>query len=95
MGVLKSALLINTDPADAVYDRHKVEGTRRWVRHDVDAFRVTYTTRDTDGQEVLVSGALLVPRVAGPLRVICYCRGTIIPVHGEENAPSYYRREKI
>jgi pimeloyl-ACP methyl ester carboxylesterase len=95
MGVLKTANLITTDTAAAIYDRHKVDGTRQWIRHDVEVYRVTYTTRDTDGQEVLVSGVILVPKVAGPLRMMCYCRGTIIPVHGEENAPSYYKREKI
>jgi acetyl esterase/lipase len=95
MGILKIANLITTDPASAISDRHKIEGTRQWIRHDVEAYRVSYTTRDTDGQEILVSGAILVPKVAGPLRVMCYCRGTIIPIQGEENAPSYYRREKI
>jgi dienelactone hydrolase len=95
MSVLKTSDLITTDTAPAIYDRHKVEGTGQWIRHDVEVSRVTYTTRDTDGQEVLVSGAILVPKVAGPLRVMCYCRGTIIPVIGEKNAPSYYLREKI
>jgi acetyl esterase/lipase len=95
MNILKTADLITVDTAAAIYDRHKVEGTRQWVRHDVEVYRVTYTTRDTDGEEILVSGAILIPKVAGPLRVMCYCRGTIIPIHGEENAPSYYKRGKI
>jgi pimeloyl-ACP methyl ester carboxylesterase len=95
MSALKTADLITVDTAPAIHGRHQVDGTRPWIRHDVEVYRVTYTTRDTDGREVLVSGAILVPKVAGPLRVMCYCRGTIIPVYGEENAPSYYRREKI
>jgi dienelactone hydrolase len=95
MSILKTADLITADTAAAICDRHKVDGTRQWIRHDVEVYRVTYTTQDTDGREIRVSGAILVPKIAGPLRVMCYCRGTIIPVYGEENSPSYYKREKI
>jgi dienelactone hydrolase len=95
MSVLKTTELITTDLAATIYDRHKVAGTRDWIRHDVDVYRVTYTTRDTDESEIVASGAILVPKAAGPHRVMCYCRGTIIPVHWEDSAPSYYKREKI
>ena len=54
---------------------------------------MTYKTRDTDGSEIVASGAVLVPKKTGPLRVMCYCRGTIIPVHRERRAPSYYNLE--
>ena len=90
MGALRSAELITTDTAAAIYDRHKVDGTEGLIRHDVEVYRVTYTTRDTDGSEILASGAILVPKLAGSLRVMCYGRGTIIPVHWENRAPSYY-----
>jgi fermentation-respiration switch protein FrsA (DUF1100 family) len=93
MGVLKSAELIITDTAAAIYGRHKVAGTRDVIRHDIEVYRVTYTTRDTDGVEVVTSGAILVPKTHGPLRVMCYGRGTIIPGHGERCAPSYYNLE--
>ncbi|MFO0952618.1 MAG: hypothetical protein U0835_16025 [Isosphaeraceae bacterium] len=56
MSVLKSEERVTTDPAGAIHDRHKIDGARQWVRHDVDVFRVTYTTRDTNGQEVVVLG---------------------------------------
>jgi len=93
MTILKSAERITTDPAAAIYNRHKVEGSKELIRHDVEVYRVTYTTRDSDGSEVVASGAVLVPKKAGPLRVMCYCRGTIIPVHWERRAPSYYDLE--
>ena len=94
MTILQSTDRIKTDTASAIYDRHKVEGSQELIRHDVEVYRVTYTTRDSDGSEVVASGAVLVPRTAGPLRVMCYCRGTIIPVHQEQWAPSYYNLEK-
>jgi dienelactone hydrolase len=93
MSVLKSAELITTDTAAVIYGRHKVPGTREVIRHDIEVYRVTYTTRDTDGVEVVASGAILVPKTRGPLRVMCYGRGTIIPGHGERFAPSYYNLE--
>jgi fermentation-respiration switch protein FrsA (DUF1100 family) len=92
-GVLKSAEMITIDTAAAIYRRHKVAGTRELIRHDIEVYRVTYTTRDPDGVEVVASGAILVPKTRGPLRVMCYGRGTIIPGHGERYAPSYYNLE--
>lgn len=93
MGALRSTEMITTDTAAAIYDRHKVAGTREVIRHDVEVYRITYTTRDPDGSEIVASGAILIPKVAGSLRVMCYCRGTIIPEHGELTAPSYYDLE--
>jgi hypothetical protein len=40
---LKSAKLIATDPAEAIYQRHRVPGTQGWFRHDVKVYRLTYT----------------------------------------------------
>ncbi len=94
MTILQSANRIKTDTAAAIYDRHKVEGSKELIRHDVEVYRVTYKTRDSDGSEVVASGAILVPKKTGPLKVMCYCRGTIIPVHQETWAPSYYNLEK-
>lgn len=93
MDTLRSAELITTDTAAAIFDRHKVAGTKELIRHDVEVYRVTYTTRDTDGSEIVASGAILVPKLAGPLPMMCYGRGTIIPVHWEDRAPSYYNLE--
>ncbi|MBY0396277.1 MAG: hypothetical protein K2X91_07380 [Thermoleophilia bacterium] len=92
---LKSAERIATDTADAIYGRHKVAATKPWIRRDVDVYRITYATRDTDGAEVVASGAVLVPKGVEAAPLMAYGRGTIVPVTGEENAPSYYRREKI
>jgi dienelactone hydrolase len=91
--VLKSVRLITIDTAAANCGRHKVAGTQELIRHDIEVYRVTYTTRDPNGVEVVASGAILVPKMCGPLRVMCYGRGTIIPVHQEKWAPSYYNLE--
>ena len=93
MTILQSADRFTVDTAAAIYNRHKVEGAKEWIRHDIEVYRVTYKTRDIDGSEVVASGAVLVPKTSGPLRVMCYCRGTIIPVHWERRAPSYYDLE--
>jgi dienelactone hydrolase len=93
MGILKSDEPITTDTAVAIFGRHRVEGTRGWIRHDVDVYRVTYTTRDADGTEVVASGAVLIPKIpkaAGKIPLMCYHRGTIIPIYDEYTAPSHY-----
>ena len=90
---LRSAELIATETSEAIYQRHRVPGTRELFRHDVKVYRLIYTTRDVDGTEVTVSGAVLAPAVAGPSPTMSYHRGTIIPVHNETWAPSYYNLE--
>jgi acetyl esterase/lipase len=93
MTTLKTADLITTDTAAKIFGRHRVEGSWGWIRHDVQVYRVTYATHDADGTEVVASGAVLIPKVpksAGKIPLMCYCRGTIIPVYDEYTAPSYY-----
>jgi dienelactone hydrolase len=90
--------MLVTDTGNEIYKRHKVPGTWGFIRNDVKVYRVTYRTRNTDGKEIVVSGAILVPKgkeQARTLRTLCYCRGTIIPGSDELNAPSYYKRESI
>jgi acetyl esterase/lipase len=89
MTTLKTADLITTDTAIAIFGRHRVEGSRRWIKHDIDVYRVTYDTQDADGAPIVASGAVLIPKTCQS-RLMCYCRGTIIPVYDEYTAPSYY-----
>jgi acetyl esterase/lipase len=90
MMTLKTAELITTDTAAAIFGRHRVEGTWGFIRHDVEVYRVTYATSDADGTEVVASGAVLIPKAAGKVPLMAYCRGTIIPIYDEHTAPSYY-----
>jgi hypothetical protein len=93
MPTLKTADLITTDTAAVIFGRHRVEGTWGLIRHDIDVYRVTYATRDADGTEIVASGAVLIPKVpkaAGKVPLMGYCRGTIIPVYDEYTAPSHY-----
>jgi len=59
------------------------------ARYSVKVYRLSYTTRNTDGQLVTASGALLVPVAPAVLPVISYQHGTIRP-DDENRAPSYY-----
>src|SRR5262249_25833139 len=93
----KAVESIRTDTAVAIFGRHRVEGSRGWIRHDIEVYRVTYDTQNADGKPIVASGAVLIPKVprgAGKLRMMCYHRGTIIPVYDEYTAPSYYDLRK-
>lgn len=59
------------------------------ARYPVRVYRLTYTTRNTDGQPVTASGAVLVPVAPAAVPVISYQHGTLQPDE-EERAPSYY-----
>ncbi|UOG75291.1 alpha/beta fold hydrolase [Hymenobacter tibetensis] len=60
------------------------------VRYPIKVYKLTYTTRNTDGQQVTASGAILVPVSTQALPLLSYQHGTINPAD-EERAPSYYR----
>ncbi|WP_235917447.1 alpha/beta hydrolase family protein [Hymenobacter busanensis] len=59
------------------------------VKYPVRAYRLTYSTRNTDGRNVTASGALLVPVAPQALPLLSYQHGTIQPDE-ENHAPSYY-----
>ena len=59
------------------------------VRYPIRVYKLTYTTKNTDGQQVTASGALLVPVTTQALPLLSYQHGTISP-DGEDWAPSYY-----
>jgi fermentation-respiration switch protein FrsA (DUF1100 family) len=90
---LLSAELIAAETAEAIYQRHRVPDTREKFKHNVKVYRLTYGTLDVDGVAIKASGAVLVPAAPGPVPTMSYLRGTIIPVHCEKRAPSYYDLE--
>lgn len=59
------------------------------AHYAVRVYRLTYRTHTPDGQETTASGAALVPVGAGPLPVLSYQHGTLVP-SSEAQAPSYY-----
>ncbi len=59
MSVLKSAELITTDTAAAIYDRHKVAGTREIIRHDVDVIEPPIRPATRTGSMLLRPGRSL------------------------------------
>ena len=77
--ILQSADRFSTDTAAAIYNRHKVEGTKEWIRRDIEVYRVTYKTRDIDGSEVVASGAVLGQKTSGPPGIVTLARTTMSP----------------
>nr|WP_262908683.1 lipase family protein [Hymenobacter translucens] len=59
------------------------------VRYPVRAYKLTYTTLNTDGRKITASGALLLPVTTQSLPLLSYQHGTIQPAD-EPRAPSYY-----
>ena len=60
-----------------------------FIKYPLRVYRLTYRTRNTDGQEVTASGAVLVPTAPAALPLLSYQHGTLIPT-SESQAPSYY-----
>ncbi|MDU0370765.1 alpha/beta hydrolase family protein [Hymenobacter endophyticus] len=84
-----SALLGEYTPAQLAARVQDIPLVGSLARYSVKVYRLTYTTRNTDGQAVTASGALLVPVATTALPVISYQHGTIRP-DDENRAPSYY-----
>ncbi len=61
-----------------------------FIKNGYTAYRITYNTMDTDGRDVVASGAIFVPDIKGALPVLNYNHGTLFP-SDENNAPSYLR----
>ncbi|MFI5129971.1 MAG: alpha/beta hydrolase family protein [Chitinophagales bacterium] len=59
-----------------------------YIRNGYTAYRVTYHTTNTDGKDVIASGAIFVPDTKAALPVLNYNHGTYFPSH-EREAPSY------
>jgi len=59
-----------------------------FIKNGYTAYRITYNTTNTDGNNIIASGALFVPDIKGPLPLLNYDHGTYFPSH-ERNAPSY------
>ncbi|WP_426490035.1 alpha/beta hydrolase family protein [Hymenobacter sp. 102] len=84
-----STLLGEYTPAQLAVRVQDIPLVGSLARYSVKVYRLTYTTRNTDGQLVTASGALLVPVTTTALPVISYQHGTIRP-DDESRAPSYY-----
>ncbi|SHJ38615.1 Alpha/beta hydrolase family protein [Hymenobacter daecheongensis DSM 21074] len=88
---LVSSTLIGEYPASVLAGRvATIPLAGALVRYPIRVYRLTYTTRNTDGNTITASGALLVPEAgAQPLPLLSYQHGTIRP-DDEDRAPSYY-----
>ncbi|GAB3808988.1 alpha/beta fold hydrolase [Spirosoma humi] len=58
-----------------------------FVLHGIKAYRLEYTTTNTDGKSIKASGALIIPSVSTPLPLISMQHGTIT---SENDAPSNF-----
>ncbi|HKO80297.1 MAG TPA: hypothetical protein VJU78_07885, partial [Chitinophagaceae bacterium] len=59
-----------------------------YIKNGYTAYKIRYTTNNTDGKEVVASGAIFVPDTDGPLPLFNYNHGTYFPSQ-EKQAPSY------
>jgi hypothetical protein len=59
-----------------------------YIKHGYTAYRITYNTTNTDGSDIVASGAIFIPDVKGALPMLNYNHGTYFPSR-ERNAPSY------
>lgn len=59
-----------------------------YIKNGFSAYRITYKTRDFNGELVIASGAVLVPDIDEPLPLMNYNHGTIFPGN-ESSAPGY------
>jgi len=59
-----------------------------FIKNGYTAYRVTYHTTNTDGKDIVASGAIFVPDAKTPLPLLNYNHGTYFPSH-EREAPSY------
>jgi pimeloyl-ACP methyl ester carboxylesterase len=58
-----------------------------FVRNGIKAYRITYKTKNTDGANILASGALVLPVTTQPAALLSIQHGTI---YADEGAPSYF-----
>ena len=60
---------------------------KAFIRNDIKAFRLTYTTTNSDGKAITASGALIVPLVANAVPLLSMQHGTIT---SDSDAPSNF-----
>ena len=58
-----------------------------FIRYGIKAYRLEYTTTNTDGQSIRASGALIIPTVQSALPLLSMQHGTIT---SDNDAPSYF-----
>lgn len=59
-----------------------------FVKNGIKAYKITYKTKNTDGTEIIASGALILPATDLPVSLISVQHGTIT---SDVSAPSYFR----
>lgn len=59
-----------------------------YIKNGYSAYRITYRTADTDGREVVASGAVFIPDAKSAFPILNYNHGTYFPSK-EDAAPSY------
>ena len=59
-----------------------------FIKNGYTAYRITYNTTNTAGNNVVASGAVFIPDIKGPLPLLNYDHGTYFPSQ-EKSAPSY------
>ena len=68
--------------------RKKYGQFSHYIKNGYAAYRITYRTTDTDGKEVVASGAVFIPDKKAAFPILNYNHGTYFPSQ-EHEAPSY------
>ena len=58
------------------------------LKYDIKAYKIVYTTKNTDGTDIQASGALIIPNTADAIAMISQQHGTI---RNDNSAPSNYQ----
>jgi len=89
--VIKKDRLVTAEAKDKV-SAAELKGSygqlAAYIRNGYTAYRITYNTTNTDGKEIVASGAIFVPDTNTALPLFNYNHGTYFPSQ-EKEAPSY------
>ncbi|MEZ0607121.1 alpha/beta hydrolase family protein [Fibrella sp. WM1] len=85
-----NATLLGTYTPDQLRSRYTgvSSALRLLTRYGIQVYKLTYRTTNTDGKDILASGAVLIPDTDGPISLLSMQHGTL---GGDDQAPSYYR----
>ncbi|MCK8492804.1 lipase family protein [Spirosoma sp. RP8] len=88
--VLTKSSLIGEYTKDQLRSRYTGASVllQAFVRNDISAYRLEYTTTNTDGKSIAASGLLLIPKVNTALPLLSMQHGTIT---SDNDAPSNYQ----
>lgn len=90
--IIKKDRLVSAEVKDKISDAELKQAYGQlaaYIKNGYTAYRITYNTTNTDGKEIVASGAIFVPDTNTALPLFNYNHGTYFPSQ-EKEAPSYF-----